>query len=239
MFRAALLSLLLAAGAALAQTSPPATTAPAPPDQKQAQTVQEAIRLLRDRRPQQAILAADEVIDFYETRQRITPQRVFCARNGKEALHYIEQHARQNTGRDAIVVRNWCDALFLKGYALVEIGDLAGARAALRAAIALSPANAQYHAELAAIHTADKNWNDALESFRAAEAAAEFSEGARQAQLARIHRGTGHVLVELKRYDEAEQRYRQSLELEPDNEQAKQQLEAIRELRAKPGAGPS
>lgn len=243
--RAAFLTLLLAAGGTLAQTGPAPAAAPAasaaasapaaaaPADLQQFRTLQEALGLLRARRPHQAILALDEVIDFYATRQRNTPQKVYCARNATEAKHYLDRHARETPGQAALVVRNWCDALYLKGFALVELGQLPEARKAVEGAIALSPANAQYHAELGAIYSVEKNWNAALGSYRAAEAATQYSEDSRNFMLARIHRETGMVLAQMERFDEAEQRYRRSLEIEPDSELAKQQLETLRQR--KPG----
>lgn len=248
MYRAAFLPLLFAAGGALAQAAPApaepaasaasapqaASPAAAAPDVQQSRTLQEALRLLRARRPQQAILAADEVIEYYASRQRNSPQKVFCARTAAEARHYLETHARANPGQDALVVRNWCDAYYIKGYALVDLRQLPEARVAIEAALALAPANAQYHAELAAIHSVEKNWEASLASYAAAEAAAEYSEGARTMQLARIHRGAGAVLLEMKRYDEAAQRYQRSLDLEPDNAQAKRQLEVIRDRAKSP-----
>lgn len=56
-------------------------------------------------------------------------------------------------------------------------------------------------------------------------------------QRARLHRARGFALVELSRYDEAEEAYRTSLKHEPEHGLAQRELDYIAKLKA--GAAPT
>jgi tetratricopeptide (TPR) repeat protein len=204
---------------------------------EQIKLLQEGGTLLKARKPQEAIAHFDQVISFYEAKYAGSVEQIFCARGISETLFYLTKHANQNPKKNARVVRLWCDAQFLKGYTLVELGRISDARAALEAAVALSPANSQYLVELGNVYLREKNWPKALETFQTAEEAAQLADAPlRQTYVALAHRGIGYVLIEQGRLDEAEAKYKQSLELDPTSKLARDQLEYIRQLRAKGGA---
>lgn len=116
---------------------------------------------------------------------------------------------------------------------MIELRRISDAKPALARAVALSPQNSQFLSELGHIHEVEKSWPQALDLYRRAETATEFSPpSSRNAELARAWRGQGYVLVELKRWDEAEQRYRKCLELDPGDVRAKGELLFIQQQKA-------
>ncbi|RMF98843.1 MAG: tetratricopeptide repeat protein [Gammaproteobacteria bacterium] len=165
--------------------------------------------------------------------------RTYVARTPAESVFYLVQAARQDL--KAVVVRTPCaDAFYLKGYALLDLGDVEGARAAIERAVALAPRNAQYLAELGHIHHVERDWEGALTIFTLAEdSARSFSpEDARLGEVTRALRGMGFSLIELGRLNEAELRFRESLQLDPDDEAAQQELAYIEQLREQAAHAP-
>src|SRR4029079_18373223 len=127
---------------------------------------------------------------------------------------YALQAASAGKSKAEVISGNWGYAYYLKGYVLIELQRVGEAKGALQRAAALAPQNAQFLSELAHVFEAEKDWTQALQLYQRAEAAAkEFSpSNSKNGELSRARRGQGYVLVELKRWDEAEQRYRQCLE---------------------------
>jgi tetratricopeptide (TPR) repeat protein len=91
--------------------------------------------------------------------------------------------------------------------------------------------------ELGAVMQQEKNWPEALAAYTEAESAAELSYDKDSKQintpLTRALRGQGYVLIETGKLDEAEQRYQRCLQLDPDDEGAKRELNYIANLRKK------
>jgi tetratricopeptide (TPR) repeat protein len=78
------------------------------------------------------------------------------------------------------------------------------------------------------------NWPKAKQQFESAEDKANLSpEDAQAIELGRARRGIGYVFVELGKFDEAEKKYQQCLEADPNDKKSKQELEYVRGLRAK------
>jgi tetratricopeptide (TPR) repeat protein len=232
--RILLLGLCLTASVAIAQGQPQSDEQRE--EVQQANLLQEGVTFIRLRKPQDAIAFFEKVIAYYESRYEGGPARIYCASNQAETIFYLAKHASQNSKTDAKVVRFWCNAQFLKGYALVELGRIEDAQAAIRAAIALSPANSQYLSELGSTYLRQKDWTKAMETYKSAEEFAEFSEPqVKHRHLAVALRGTGYALIELGRLDEAEAKYKQSIQIDPDENLARNQLEYIRHLRGKQG----
>ena len=200
---------------------------------EQLKLLEEGAILLKSRRAQEAIPRFDKVVAFYEAKYGGSTEKIYCARSIAETLFYLTKHANEKKTK-ASVVRVWCDAQFLKAYALVELGRIAEAKTALEAAVVLSPSNSQYLSELGNVYLRERNWQKALDVYQAAEEAAQIAEPQlKQGYLARAHRGAGYALIELDRLDEAEAKYKQSLALDPGDKLAPNQLEYIRQLRAK------
>jgi tetratricopeptide (TPR) repeat protein len=193
------------------------------------------IQQVRAGRPQEAITEYfDGVIAHYESIHTDPSKKVYTARSRDEAILYMLIALKDK--QEAIVVTPiWTDAMYAKAYALIELRSLAEAKGYLERAISMAPQNAQYLAELGHVYQVQKEWPQALATYKSAEdAARKFSPpDIRTVELSRAMRGTGYVLIELGRLDEAEEVYRRCLELDQSDANAKSQLQYIRQLRSR------
>lgn len=182
---------------------------------RQTQLLNDGVKLVKERHPQEALdQYFDKVIAAYESTYRAGAKTVYCARSAPESLLYLAQAAADK--QEAMVVGPaWCDAYFLRAYALIDLGRHAQARAALETAMRMAPNNAHYASECANFYRREKKWDEALVRFEAAAALArDFSPfQSRAIELAEALRGKGFVLVELGRLREAESIYKQCLEI--------------------------
>src|SRR5579859_4594397 len=106
----------------------------------------------------------DPVIAYYEGTYNDKHKHYFSARGVTEALLYALDGAKTST--DTLVVsRNWVEAHFMKGFALVDLGQLDAARVEVDAALKLGPHNSQVRAELGSLYNRQKDFSKALESY--------------------------------------------------------------------------
>jgi tetratricopeptide (TPR) repeat protein len=232
---------LLAAGILLCQSvpslagtdNPPAASARAD-EAEQQQHVDAAAKLLQQGKPAEAIDVVDKVIAHFEALRRDKTDLAYCARSPAESLVYLLEATVGKTSA-SVYGPAACDAYFLRGYALVELGRNGEARAALERAVQLAPREAHYRSELAELYAREKNWNDALAAFDASAAVAEKSaeQDRKNAELGRALRGKGFVLVELGRLDEAEAMYRRCLALDPADKKAMNELRYVQSRQQK------
>lgn len=188
----------------------------------------------------------DPVIARYEAAYADSKQRVYCATDAGEALIYSVLEAAaadqgKSTTADTIVIGpTWADAYLLKGFALVEMKDLPGARAAVELALGRSPQNPQYLSEMAYIRQGQGDSQAALELYgTAAEWAATIEDEKRKlSEAGRACRGQGYALIELGRIDDAEAKYKSCIELDPSDKRSMSELDYIAEVRARSGAKP-
>lgn len=160
-------------------------------------------------------------------------QTYFGARSGAEAIMYAALGAtlKQNTE----VLDSTCgDANFFKGFALVDLGRLDDAGVYFDKAVAWSPQNSMYLAELGNLSQLKKNWQQSLDFFEQAENAAEFSpDNVKTLELLRAKRGVGFNLTELGRLDEAEKKYLECLAVDKNDKKSQGELAYIKQLRSK------
>ena len=214
-----------------AADNPPATAA-RDNEAEQMQLVNEGARLLQEHKPDEAIDNLDKVIAHYEGKNTEKAGTAYCASSPAESLVYLVQAAKDKTTA-SVYGPTWCDAYYLRGYALIELGRNGEARASLERAVQMSPRNAHYRSELAELYARDKNWNEALATFDASARIAEESapQEHRTAELGRALRGKGFVLVELGRLEEAEAIYRKCLEIDPADTKAMNELRYVQSRR--------
>lgn len=253
--------LLTLAGAALGQaTNPPstpaATTSPNPgsapakaattaADDAKEQAVFDQLVQTRDAikagHGAEALPILDKVIGQYEARYPAGEKRWFVARNPQEALAYMALAATGVIGRSNAPDRRdaaaltvwWGEALYMKGYLLVDLGRKDEARATYERLIALQPYHSEGLSELGNLYQSERDWPKALDYFTRAKDAAAFSNDAvKTSDATRALRGQGYVLVELGRLDEAEAKYRECIKLDPNDEKAKAELGYIAQRRA-------
>lgn len=137
--------------------------------------------------------------------------------------------------RSAVVLeRAPCYAIFLKGFALIDLNRSDEAPAYFERAIAMAPLNAQFLAELAEWYKNRRDWAHARPLFQRALDASEFSPPDRKIfDKTRGLRGLGYILIEEGKLDEAERLYRKCLELDRNDDRSKRQLDYIAGKRAK------
>jgi tetratricopeptide (TPR) repeat protein len=233
LLRLCLPALFFLAFAAWGQSPSPT---PSPDDAKAMQLLEEGQRLVKAKRPADAIPYFDQVAGLYQSRFKDKNVKYYSARTPTEMLLYMAGAALSDKPRsDAVAVSaNWGYAYYLKAYALIDLGRVGDAKTELLRATALSPQNAQFLAELGHVYQMEKNWTLAMDMFRRAEKATEFSpDQARDAEQARAWRGIGYVLVELGRLDEAESMYRKCLALNANDAMAQRELAYVLSQKAK------
>lgn len=204
-------------------------------DAKLGQVLVTGTGLVKAKRQSEAIfLYYDRVASVYEAKYKDRNTEYYAARSLIELMAYMTKAAV--SGKTAMgVSMNWSSAYFLKAYALIDLSRPAEAKAPLDRALALSPDNAHFLAELGYFHQLRKDWPAAMATFKKAESAAATSspEEVRNIDLARAWRGMGYVLVETGRIAEAEALYRKCLELDQNDAGAKHELQYIASLKTK------
>ena len=194
----------------------------------------QAVALIRSHQPQVAIdQVLDPLIAAQQAENASRKETVYCASSPTEALYYMGQAALAN--KSAIALDGtWCSALYLRGYAQIDLGKLQAAEADYTQALVLSPSNAHYLSEMGQLQSKKRDWNAALSWFHRAEAAATLAGPERaNAELGSALRGIGYVDVELGKLDEAEAAYRRCLEIDANDKKAKAELGYVLNLRAK------
>lgn len=229
-----LASFALAGAAISARASPPASLNAPKEDDSKAILLQYAATDIRQGKPQLAIDEyIDRVIAYYRHTYGSATYKVYCSGSPPEALAYMLMAATAK--RPAVALgQTWCDALFIKAYALVDLGHPDEAKPLLEEAVARAQMNAHYLSELGNWYKQNKDWVDALDTFtRALDANSLMPAAVQKAKKGRALRGMGYSLSELGRYDEAEAAYRKALVLDPNDKVSQAELLYIAKKRGK------
>ena len=187
-------------------------------------------------KPRDAVTIFDKVIADYEARHT-TKAPVYCADSVEQAATIGA--LKMMSGRDdepeiEILGSEWCAALFGKGFALIDLKRSDEAVIYLQRAVEMAPADVHYLNELAEWYKSEGKWQRSYELFSQARDLAEQEYTASTKEIkARSLRGMAYNLIELGEPDRAEELYKQSLELLPGHQGALQELEYIRQMRAK------
>ncbi len=196
--------------------------------------VEQATRFIRQGKANEAIQSLEPVIAANEARHKGSKREVYCARSSVETLLYMGMAAAAK--REAVAVYpTWCDAIFLKGFALIDLGRHAEARKWLERAVAMAPNNAHYRSELAESYKTERNWEKAFAHFEqaAGDARTLSPDDVKTTELARALRGMGFVRIETGHLDEAQKLFEECLRLDPNDAIARSELQLIGELRAR------
>ena len=149
-----------------------------------------------------------------------------------EALLYALDGAKTKT-ETLVVSRNWVEAHFMKGFALVDLGQLDAARVEFDAALTLGPHNSQVRGELGSLYNRQKDFSKALESYQRAEQDVEFSPPeAKTLDRVRAYHGLGYAYTELAQWDKAEEMYRKALAIDSNDQRSLKELQYIQQQRA-------
>ncbi|MEO0227630.1 MAG: tetratricopeptide repeat protein [candidate division WOR-3 bacterium] len=120
------------------------------------------------------------------------------------------------------------DAQFYVGYCKFELGDIEGAILAINEAIKMNPTKGDYYNELGFLYGKSKDFTRSNFYYKKAIEKDYLKENK---TIARSLRGLGFNLIEQGNLDEAEKMLKKSLELEPHNETALNELAYIKTLK--------
>ena len=198
--------------------------------------VDEADKLIAAKRAAEALPILDKVLADYAARFPAGSTRWYVARTDDESAYYLGLSLMLGSGDDqgkASILRNgWSYAWYRKGYALLELGRTAEARAALDAGLALSPSNSTLLLERAEVSKLERDWNAAMELYRAAEEAASLNPASEQVrEKSQAMRGQAFVHIERGDLDAAEEILEACLKLDASDARAKEELAYIAKLR--------
>lgn len=225
-------ALVLAVQAAPSPAPPPADKAPSL-DQRMMPQLQAAAQAVRAHQPQAAIDTLAPVLAAYDADLARETRRIYCGMSVQETLLYLAMAAKDKVAAVALPP-GYCTALYLKGYALVDLGRVAEAKAIYERLMVLAPMYAQYQTEYGQLIRLEKDWPRMLAiCTKAGEAAAIADPAIKPMQQGAALRCQGYALTELHRYDEAEKRYRDALALNPKDAIAQHELGYIAQQRAK------
>lgn len=161
--------------------------------------------------------------DGQETRIKFWDQNAF--------IHYAAwQQSKGKANLSIVWIPNaYPRAHYYLGFLYVKLKQFDRAIQYLDRGSALEPTNPKFVIEKAQALLQSGRKQEALQLFESIESTSEFVTGN---DFACALRGRGIVLIELGRLDEAEQSFRRSLEIQPNNSVALNELRYIAHLRA-------
>lgn len=193
----------------------------------------EAINAIQSGKPAEAIAIVDPLLVKYEKRYAGEKRKIYCAHYPAQAILYVSE-AKAANKKSLILDPNWCTALWARGFALIDLNQIDAAVPFLERAVALSPSHPHYLSELGYAYQVQKKWQLSHDMYQRAAAGAALEAGdQRKKSLRRAWFGMGYDLIELGKLEEAEKVLAQCLELTPDDQKVKDELQYVREQRKK------
>jgi tetratricopeptide (TPR) repeat protein len=182
-------------------------------------------------KPAEALPLAEQIIAENEQRYAGEKKRIFSGQS--LAMIMANMLGASATASDAIDAGPpYGEAVFFKGYILIDLGRGDEARAFLDRAVSLSPSNPQFLCEAGNWYAEHHQAARGLELFQQCEDNASLAND-QPFMRARAARGKGYSLIELGRLDEAEAIYRKRLADDPKDEKAAGELRYIEQQRTK------
>jgi tetratricopeptide (TPR) repeat protein len=228
-----ILALAAAAQTPAAVVQPPQAgqTAEAP-ESADSKLIDTAYGFISSGKPEQAMPVLDGVISRMTTHYAREKRQIYTPRTTTESLYYMGLAASQKKSAIAIDPA-WSMALFLKGFALIDLNRPDEAKPLFDKAIAMAPMNSHYLGERGEWFKSRHDWPKAYADFSLAEEAAEFSpDDMKSFDKRRAWRGMAFVLVEQGKLDQAEALLRKALAMDPNDDHAKKELDYIQSARA-------
>jgi tetratricopeptide (TPR) repeat protein len=159
-------------------------------------------------------------------------RHIFCSQTAEQDGYYMTT-ADGGADNARLVTVSWCNALYVKAFALVDLDRLDDAQSAFERLVAYAPKHSRYLNELAYVLLKKKEWQHSIDTYKSAEAAATFTPQRRDYERCVAFRGIGFDLVELGRLDDAEAAYRKCLAIIPDEPKSLGEIQYIKEQRKK------
>ncbi|WP_343528057.1 tetratricopeptide repeat protein [Sphingomonas sp.] len=232
LFTIAALALAVQTPSPPSASAPPPATRPPSLDDRMMPQLRAAAEAVKAGQPQAALDGLVPVLAAYEADHAGETRRIYCAMSMQDLLLYAGMAAKDRVSA-VMLSPGYCTALYLKGYALVDLGRIAEAKTIYERLLTLAPMYAQYQTEYGQLVRREKDWPHMLAICeKAADAARIAAPAIRPMQQGAALRCQGYALIELGRWDEAEKRYRQALALDPNDARAKDELRYIAGRRA-------
>lgn len=200
-------------------------------DSAAAATIGHAFSAIQAGDPAQALSMIDPVVASFEKDFAGEKRHVYCSQTAEQEGYYLTTAG--GTGAVRLVPSTWCEALYVKAFALVDLDRLDDAQSTFERLITFAPKHSRYLNELAYVFLKKKEWQHSIDAYTNAEAAASFTPERRDYERCVSFRGIGYDLVELGRLDDAEAAYRKCLAIIPDEPKSLGEIEYIKEQRKK------
>jgi tetratricopeptide (TPR) repeat protein len=202
------------------------------PDSAAEATVSEALSAVEAGNPARALAMVEPVVASFDKEFSGEKRRIFCSQTAEQDGYYLTT-ADGGADNVRLVTVTWCNALYVKAFALVDLDRLDDAQSAYERLITFAPKHSRYLNELAYVLLKKKEWQRSIDTYSSAEAAATFTPKRRDYERCVSFRGIGYDLVELGRLGDAEAAYRKCLAIIPDEPKSLGEIEYIKEQRKK------
>jgi tetratricopeptide (TPR) repeat protein len=202
------------------------------PDSAAEATVSEALSAVEAGNPARALAMVEPVVASFANEFSGEKRHIFCSQTAEQDGYYLTT-ADGGADNVRLVTVTWCDALYVKAFALVDLDRLDDAQSAYERLIRFAPKHSRYLNELAYVLLKKKEWQRSIDTYSSAEAVATFTPKRRDYERCVSFRGIGYDLVELGRLDDAEASYRKCLAIIPDEPKSLGEIEYIKEQRKK------
>ena len=189
--------------------------------------------------PTVAITYFDKAIAAYEAAHRDETRTIFCGMSGPQTIASLAAaaaaHDKSGKSNGAVAVgRGYCEALYGKGYALIDLDRVAEARTYYERVITLAPMHSHFLAEMGQTYRMEKDWAKMFDYCSRAAGVAELATpDAVKAEKGLAWRCMGFAKIELGEWDAAEKLFRDCVKLDPKDAKARNELQYIAEKRPK------
>ncbi|WP_109806601.1 tetratricopeptide repeat protein [Sphingosinithalassobacter portus] len=224
------LALLLAAMPLAISTA----AAQSDPHEQMQRILQEALGQLRAGQPAKAVELVDPVLARFDADYGDEKRHLYCGETQQLAIIYAAMNAQDDDHRDTLVLDSgWCSALWVKGFALIDLGRPQEALSYFQRAVDLSPYYPQYLIELGYSYKELKQWDQSAAAYRRAAAVAPmgFEGDQLNAWYRRAWYGEAFAYIEQGRWAEAEALLRKCLEVAPGDQKVLSELQYIADNR--------
>jgi Tfp pilus assembly protein PilF len=186
---------------------------------------------LKDSSPDSALQTLLEAQQQCMEEHNTSDNKTFIHRTSEERFFYLLQASFEEVAT-SVESGPCAEISYLLGYTYLELDDINNAQRYVTKATEYSPVNAAYLSELAHIHQSNGEFQQAINLYRQAEDGAQnFSPShLKQEELARAKRGIGFNLIELGKLDEAKTKFNEVLQVNPNDQKAKNELKYIESL---------
>lgn len=198
-----------------------------------AEELDRAFQMVVNRDPAGAEAIFARVITDYEGRAE--PDReYYCAEDMEDAARVAARAMFLDSDDVTILGPGWCQALFGRGFALIDLNRSNESGPLLARAVKMAPTRPHYLNEYAEWYKTRRQWQVSYDLFEQAWNLVDHDQDGPDRRIAaRSLRGMGYNKIELGDLDGAERLFRQSQEYDRENPNAANELRYIDQLRGR------